>query len=101
MAANASRRLLRELKTIQVETSEEIWLKCVDDDVFQWVAQIRGPPETPYEGAYFNLEITVPSSYPLQPPTVKFLTRIFHPNVHFKVRFYQPIIQTEKTMLQW
>jgi ubiquitin-protein ligase len=85
MAANASRRLLRELKTLQAEPSDEISLNCIDDDVFQWVAQIRGPPDTPYEGAYFKLEIVVPSSYPLQPPAVKFLTKIFHPNVHFKV----------------
>ncbi|KAJ6382844.1 hypothetical protein OIU77_031298 [Salix suchowensis] len=32
----------------------------------------------------FQLAFSVPEQYPLQPPQVRFLTKIFHPNVHFK-----------------
>lgn len=46
---------------------------------------IQGPSETPYEGGVFQLAFSVPEQYPLQPPQVRFLTKIFHPNVHFKV----------------
>ena len=28
------------------------------------------------------LDIIVPKDYPLKPPTVKFTTRIYHPNIH-------------------
>lgn len=45
----------------------------------------QGPSETPYEGGVFQLAFSVPEQYPLQPPQVRFLTKIFHPNVHFKV----------------
>lgn len=45
----------------------------------------QGPSETPYEGGVFQLAFAVPEPYPLQPPQVRFLTKIFHPNVHFKV----------------
>lgn len=47
---------------------------------------MQGPSETPFEGGVFQLAFAVPEQYPLQPPQVRFLTKIFHPNVHFKVR---------------
>lgn len=49
---------------------------------------IQGPSETPYEGGIFQLAFSVPEQYPLQPPQVRFLTKIFHPNVHFKVSIF-------------
>jgi hypothetical protein len=47
----------------------------------------QGPSETPYEGGVFQLAFAIPEQYPLLPPQVRFLTKIFHPNVHFKVIF--------------
>ncbi|GMP23990.1 hypothetical protein CsSME_00001403 [Camellia sinensis var. sinensis] len=43
-----------------------------------------GPSETPFEGGVFQLAFSVPEQYPVQPPQVSFLTKIFRPNVHFK-----------------
>jgi len=40
-----------------------------------------GPVGSPYEGGMFNFSISVPHQYPLTPPKLKFLTKIFHPNV--------------------
>lgn len=37
--------------------------------------------DTPYEFGTFNLEIHVPETYPFNPPKVKFLTKIWHPNI--------------------
>lgn len=45
----------------------------------------QGPVDTPFEHGCFQLAIVVPDSYPLVPPSVRFVTRVFHPNVHFKV----------------
>lgn len=91
---NTTRRLLKELQAVVLEqqtssTSSKIdvFLTCPnEDDLFAWRAWILGPPDTPYSDTYFELRIVVPATYPLQPPTVNFLTRVFHPNVHFKVR---------------
>ena len=44
---------------------------------------ITGPPETPYEGFRFELQIDVGDTYPMVPPAIMFKTKIFHPNVHF------------------
>mmetsp|Transcript_21159 Transcript_21159/g.56404 ORF Transcript_21159/g.56404 Transcript_21159/m.56404 type:complete len:244 (-) Transcript_21159:369-1100(-) len=46
-----------------------------------FVALLAGPMGSPYEGGVFRLDVEVPAGYPLEPPKIKFATRIFHPNV--------------------
>ncbi len=56
---------------------------------------MQGPKDTPYEGGVFELIINVPEQYPLTPPSIRYKTKIFHPNIHFKVHdcaFTQPKI---------
>lgn len=51
------------------------------DDLFRWRARLAGPEGSPYEGGSFELDLRLPSRYPMEPPHVVFRTRIFHPNV--------------------
>ena len=55
-----------------------------DAELFAWTAFITGPSETPFADFRFQLRIAVPQSYPLTPPKVHFVTKICHPNVHFR-----------------
>ncbi|KAH8065952.1 hypothetical protein JL722_343 [Aureococcus anophagefferens] len=42
----------------------------------------RGRPPTPRpRSGIFKLELFLPEDYPMAPPKVRFLTKIFHPNV--------------------
>lgn len=41
----------------------------------------QGPAGTPYDGLTYRLQLVFPSEYPFKPPTVKFETPCFHPNV--------------------
>ena len=78
------RRLRKESEQLASSTDEFIQLSCRDDEnLLQWVASIRGPPDSYYEGYIFDVEIKVPSEYPIVPPAIRFLTKIFHPNVLF------------------
>lgn len=43
---------------------------------------LKGPPSTPYEHGLFELEIEFTAEYPFKPPSVKFLTPIYHPNIN-------------------
>lgn len=51
------------------------------DNLFRWIAQITGGSGTLYEGLKYKLSFTFPSRYPYIPPTVKFITPCYHPNV--------------------
>nr|CAD7257356.1 unnamed protein product [Timema shepardi] len=74
-------RLRNELKGLRTDPPEGIEAVPLDPKCCHWQATITGPVGSPYEGGLFYLYIQVPYSYPMCPPIVRFLTRIFHPNV--------------------
>ena len=53
----------------------------VGEDLNRWNIFIIGPALTPYAGGTFRIKLRFPEEYPFLPPTVKFLTKIYHPNV--------------------
>jgi ubiquitin-conjugating enzyme E2 R len=42
----------------------------------------KGPPNTIYQGGYFKSIIKFPPDYPYSPPTVRFSTKMWHPNIY-------------------
>jgi len=42
---------------------------------------IDGPSESPYEGGKFKVELFLPDEYPMAPPKVRFMTKLYHPNI--------------------
>ncbi|CAG0879089.1 unnamed protein product [Darwinula stevensoni] len=74
-------RLQTEVRVMAVEPPEGIQAKPLDSYYVHWQASIVGPSNSPYEGGCFYLYIQLPCDYPLKPPLVRFLTKIFHPNV--------------------
>jgi len=57
-------------------------LELVDEaNMTELKGEIFGPPDSPYEGGHFCLSIKIPEEYPFKAPGVKFLTRIWHPNI--------------------
>ncbi|KAJ0184091.1 hypothetical protein K1T71_000514 [Dendrolimus kikuchii] len=84
MANIAAKRVKREIK--EVMKSEEIMggafkLELINNSWTELQGEITGPPDTPYESGKFLLEIKVPETYPFNPPKIRFITKIWHPNV--------------------
>eukprot|EP00388_Colpodella_angusta_P025346 GDKK01002345.1.p1 GENE.GDKK01002345.1~~GDKK01002345.1.p1 ORF type:complete len:195 (-),score=32.36 GDKK01002345.1:99-683(-) len=42
---------------------------------------LKGPDDTPYAGGVFEVDIVIPEDYPFSPPKMKFITKVWHPNV--------------------
>uniref|UniRef100_A0A674G704 Ubiquitin-conjugating enzyme E2 K n=1 Tax=Taeniopygia guttata TaxID=59729 RepID=A0A674G704_TAEGU len=84
MANIAVQRIKREFKEVlkSEETSKnQIKVDLVDENFTELRGEIAGPPDTPYEGGRYQLEIKIPETYPFNPPKVRFITKIWHPNI--------------------
>lgn len=52
-----------------------------EDNLRYFDVKIDGPAGCPFEGGKFSLELFLPDEYPMSPPKVRFLTKIYHPNI--------------------
>ena len=50
-------------------------------DVDRWIVWLAGPAEGPYSAGVWELSVTFPPEYPCRPPTIFFVTPIYHPFV--------------------
>jgi ubiquitin-conjugating enzyme E2 A len=50
--------------------------------IMVWQAVIFGPDDTPWEGGTFKLLLEFTEDYPNKAPSVRFLTKMFHPNIY-------------------
>jgi ubiquitin-conjugating enzyme E2 A len=67
----------------------------LDSNVMTWQAVIFGPDDTPWEGGTFKLLLEFTEDYPNKPPTVKFLSKLFHPNVYNDGKICLDILQNQ------
>ncbi|EDO35955.1 predicted protein [Nematostella vectensis] len=51
-----------------------------DEDLYKWEIMVVGPPGTYYEEGYFKASMVFPKEYPQRPPTLTFISDIWHPN---------------------
>lgn len=82
MTTVARKRLLRDLKKLQADPPTGISAAPVEDDIMQWSAVIFGPEDTPWEGGAFQLKVTFNEEFPTKPPHLRFVTKMFHPNIY-------------------
>lgn len=82
-SSSAVRALALEYKSLQEEPVEGFRVKlCNEDNLFEWEVAIFGPPDTLYQGGYFKAHMKFPPDYPYSPPSIRFLTKVWHPNVY-------------------
>ncbi|XP_062104498.1 ubiquitin-conjugating enzyme E2 4-like [Humulus lupulus] len=75
-------RLKNELRrNLHPSTAYVGFKQVADRDLFRFIGTIIGPSDTPYEGGVFSLSIKIPHTYPMTPPKITFLTKVFHPNI--------------------
>jgi len=93
MSTPAKRRLMRDFKRLQEDPPAGVSGAPCEDDIMIWNAVIFGPADTPFEDGTFKLTLQFPEDYPNKPPSVKFVSKMFHPNVYADGQLCLDILQ--------
>jgi ubiquitin-conjugating enzyme E2 G1 len=80
----AQRMLLRMFQKLQDEPSTYFSCGLVGDNAFKWRCTIIGPANSPFEGGMFPTELTFPETFPNDPPEMRFICPMWHPNIDKK-----------------
>ncbi|ORZ40428.1 ubiquitin-conjugating enzyme/RWD-like protein, partial [Catenaria anguillulae PL171] len=108
-------RLVAELKKLRDDPSDGVrcWPRDThpnsdgasftfdQDGGFLLDVSMTGPAGTPYEGGVFQLACRLPPNYPVAPPHVKFLTRVYHPNMDSDGRICIPVLKEGNEPDRW
>lgn len=71
----------KELKEIDSDKASGVTAEIVNDNLQHLIGSVPGPKDTPYEGGLFRVDIQLDAQYPFAPPKMRFMTRVWHPNV--------------------
>jgi len=82
MTAAAMKLLSKQLAELEEEPVEGFCVRADESNIFKWDVWIEGPKDTYYEGGIFKLRLEFPHDFPLNPPTLTFVSEFWHPNVY-------------------
>lgn len=83
MATSRERRIGKELTDIRADRDNSgvrAW-PISDSNITHLKGTFVAPPDTPYAGALYQVDIQLPEQYPFKSPIMKFDTKIWHPNI--------------------
>ncbi|KAM0107879.1 Ubiquitin-conjugating enzyme 13 [Aspergillus fumigatus] len=69
------KRIVKETERLMAEPVPGINAVPHEDNLRYFDVSIHGPAQSPYE------ELFLPEDYPMTPPKIRFLTKIYHPNI--------------------
>lgn len=68
------KRIMREAQELSTTPSPDYAAAPLETDLFEWHFTLRGPPGSPYDNGLYHGRIVLPPTYPLRPPSFRFLT---------------------------
>jgi peroxin-4 len=78
------KRVKNENINLQRKSSLDKYLEISKGNMKEFRGFIQGPKDSHYSGFCFEIVVRIQNEYPFKPPSVYFLTKIFHPNIHFE-----------------
>ncbi|EKU22791.1 hypothetical protein NGA_0500800 [Nannochloropsis gaditana CCMP526] len=70
-------RIQKELRECAKDQKSGVTASPVGSSLNHLSGTITGPDGTPYEKGVFKIDIQIPTSYPFEPPKMKFVTKIW------------------------
>lgn len=104
LSQSGKRRLIKELQMIAEDNSLGIRVSLAkspagDETLSEWDLYMDGPINSLYEGYILHAKMTFPSQYPYHPPTFKFISSVYHPNVYEDGKVCISILHTDQDEL--
>uniref|UniRef100_A0A1X7VRY0 UBC core domain-containing protein n=1 Tax=Amphimedon queenslandica TaxID=400682 RepID=A0A1X7VRY0_AMPQE len=79
--AGLPKRILKETQRLLTDPVQGINATPDEQNARYFHVVVAGPKDSPFEGGTFKLELFLPEEYPMAPPKVRFMTKIYHPNI--------------------
>eukprot|EP00826_Nyctotherus_ovalis_P001744 TRINITY_DN10304_c0_g1_i2.p1 TRINITY_DN10304_c0_g1~~TRINITY_DN10304_c0_g1_i2.p1 ORF type:complete len:153 (-),score=41.92 TRINITY_DN10304_c0_g1_i2:101-559(-) len=96
MSTPARRKLVRDLKKMEADPpASGVTAAPNENNIMLWQAIIFGPDDTLWEGGVFKLIMEFSEDYPNKAPSVRFLTKLFHPNIYNDGKICLDILQNQ------
>src|SRR5689334_7598924 len=76
------RRLQREWDHFHRDPIVGCFLEKINNDLHHWKAKMLGPLNSFYEHGQFELDVQLCDDYPMKPPKIVFITKIFHCQIY-------------------
>lgn len=83
MSSTRERRIAKELSDIHADRDKSgVYAKPVEyGNLLHLKGSFPAPPDTPYAGGTFVIDIQIPDNYPFKSPIMRFETKVWHPNI--------------------
>jgi len=84
-----------DFKRLQNDPPEGISGAPMENDLMKWTCVIFGPDDSPWEGGTFQLLVEFTEEYPNKAPKVRFVTKMYHPNIYADGSICLDILQNQ------
>ena len=75
-------RIQKEYEALIKNPIENVIFEMSESNINEWTFVIFGPNDSVYKDGVYNGKLIIPKEYPHRPPEVKFISKLFHPNVY-------------------
>lgn len=75
------KRIIKETQRLMAEPVTGISAIPDEQNARYFHVVVSGPEGSPFDGGVFKLELFLPEEYPMSAPKVRFVTKIYHPNI--------------------
>ncbi|KAI7840053.1 hypothetical protein COHA_006184 [Chlorella ohadii] len=74
-------RVQKEIRDIERDKASGVTIEIQGNSLQKLIGRLNGPRDTPFDGGVFYVDIQLDDQYPFVPPKMRFITKVWHPNI--------------------